>query len=122
MRILFLDDDPRRHAEFARLAAGHSIVHAWRVDEATALLDQGAFDLCCLDNDLETEGYEREGIEVARHIATGPRSRRPRRVLIHSWNETRAQQMYDVLSPLYGERSLSRIPFGEFTTVGDDAP
>ena len=122
MRILFLDDDPRRHAEFARLAHGHSIVHAWRVDEATALLDEARFDLCCLDNDLETESYEREGLEVARHIAAAPRSRRPGGVLIHSWNETRARQMYEVLSPLYGERSLSQIRFGEFTSVGDESP
>jgi len=120
MRILFLDDDPRRHAEFARLADGHSIVHAWRVDEATALLDEARFDLCCLDNDLETESYEREGLEVARHIAASPRSRRPGRVLIHSWNETRARQMYEVLSPLYGERSLTQIRFGKFTSVGDE--
>lgn len=120
MRILFLDDEPWRHAQFARLADGHSVVHAWRVDEATALLDETPFDLCCLDNDLATEGYLREGLEVARHIAATPRSRRPRSILIHSWNETRAQQMYEVLSPHYGERSLSRIRFGEFARVGDE--
>lgn len=117
MRILFLDDDPRRHDQFARIADGHSIVHAWRVDEAKALLDRSRFDLCCLDNDLETEGYEREGYEVALHIAAAPRSRRPTRVLIHSWNETRARDMYDVLSPHYGERHLTKIRFGEFTTL-----
>ena len=120
MRILFLDDDPRRHDEFARIADGHSIVHAWRVDEAKAQLDRTRFDLCCLDNDLETEGFEREGYEVARHIAATSKSRRPARVLIHSWNETRARDMYAVLSPFYGERSLTKIRFGEFTTVAEE--
>ena len=120
MRILFLDDEKWRHAEFDRLAAEHTIVHAWRVDETKRLLDRARFDLCCLDNDLATEAYRREGLEVARHIAATARSRRPRRVLIHSWNETRARQMYDVLSPLYGESSLTKIRFGEFTQVGDD--
>ena len=117
MRILFLDDDPRRHEEFARIADGHSIVHVWRVDEAKAYLDRMRFDLCCLDNDLATEAFGREGYEVAEYIAAAPRSRRPARVLIHSWNETRARDMYTVLSPFYGERSLTRIRFGEFETL-----
>ena len=120
MRILFLDDEPWRHAEFARMADGHSVVHAWRVDEATALLDGTAFDLCCLDNDLETEAFLREGLEVACHIARTPASRRPRRVLIHSRNEVRAEQMYEVLRPLYAGNALRRIPFGEFSSVGNE--
>jgi CheY-like chemotaxis protein len=54
MRILFLDDDPKRHAHVDKtLGEQHTIVHAWTVDEALGAMQDGtAYDHIYLDHDL----------------------------------------------------------------------
>jgi CheY-like chemotaxis protein len=119
LSILVLDDDPARHAEFARQGRGHRIDHVWFVDDAASRLLRHRYDLVCLDNDLETEGPLREGWEVAAFIASMPAERRPRAVLIHSWNRARARQMEDILRRHYQPGvSLLRAEFGSFRLVG----
>ena len=101
LAILVLDDDPRRHAEFARQGRGHRIDHVWFVDDAIRRLSRRVYDLVCLDNDLETEAHLREGREVAAFIAFDADRERPRAVLIHSWNRACAREMEDTLRGLY---------------------
>ncbi len=109
LAILVLDDDPRRHAEFARQGRGHRIDHVWFVDDAISRLRRRRYDLVCLDNDLETEGHLREGREVAAFIASMPAEMRPRAVLIHSWNRACAREMEDTCA---GSTNLASRWFG----------
>lgn len=119
LSVLVLDDDPSRHADFARQGRGHKIDHVWFVDDAISRLQQRRYDLVCLDNDLETEGFLREGCEVAALIAAMPAERRPRAVLIHSWNRARALEMERILRGSYEAGvSLIRAEFGEFRLIG----
>jgi hypothetical protein len=74
------------------------------------------YDLVCLDNDLATEAFGREGREVARDIAGLPGGARPRAVLVHSWNDRRAIEMEATLAPFYEPGvTLERAEFGKFT-------
>ena len=117
MKILVLDDDPQRHAAFATQAKGHDIDHVWLVDDAIEKVNRTRYDLVCLDNDLDTESYVREGYEVADHIALMAQAKRPASVLVHSWNSVRARQMMSALRPFYGPRSLIYSEFGEFALL-----
>lgn len=65
LSILFLDDDPFGHATFARDARGHRVDYCWFVDDAMERLLRGPYDLASLDHHFETEGFGREGREVA---------------------------------------------------------
>jgi hypothetical protein len=119
LSILFLDDDPRRHEAFARQARGHRVDHVWYVDDALRLLREKRYDVAMLDNDLETEALQREGVEVARFIAGMPANRRPGAVLIHSWNRRRALEMEALLAPVYQPGvSLLRAEFGSWRLRG----
>lgn len=115
LSILFFDDDPRRHAVFARLARGQWVDHCWFVDDAKERLRRRRYDLACLDHDLSTEDFARDGREVARHIVGLPPAGRPRSVLVHSWNPIRAVEMESALAPHYEPGvTLARVEFGWF--------
>jgi len=116
LSILFFDDDPRRHALFARLARGHRVDHSWFVDDALERLRRRRYDLACLDHDLATEDFARDGREVATAIAALRQARRPRAVVVHSWNPVRSVEMEATLAPLYEAGvTLVRVEFGMFT-------
>ncbi len=95
MRILFLDDDQERWELFRAHADDRYVsaeVHwARSVEEAFDLLKSEPFDLATLDHDLGHPRYN--GQDVARHIANMPEDRRPRTVIIHSWNPPGAMVM-----------------------------
>jgi len=55
MRVLFLDDDDRRHKEFKRAAVGAVIDHAFNAREAISLLRENAYDRVYLDHDLDDD-------------------------------------------------------------------
>lgn len=113
MRILFFDDDPRRHLGFASHARGHEVDHSWFVEDAVRRLARHRYDLVCLDYDLETEGFARTGLDVARFIRRLRASHRPAAVFIHSWNPQGADRMYELLEPVYRAGvSLLRGEFG----------
>lgn len=118
LSILFFDDDPRRHALFARLARGHFVDHSWFVDDAIRRLRSCRYDLACLDHDLSTEDFSRDGREVVREIVGLPLGVRPRAVLVHSWNPVRSVQMEWALAPVYESGvTLARVAFGMFAVA-----
>lgn len=108
MRILALDDMDERQSAFARWFADQELLQARDARTAIGALEMtGRFDLALLDHDLSDEHYRAAaerlpygkgtGMEVARYIAAMPEARRPRLVVVHSWNRTEAQKMVEVL-------------------------
>jgi len=113
MRILFLDDMLDRHQAFRRNRIGHDITHVETAPEAIAVLKRSEpFDIVQLDHDLAEEHYlkaseglseeRREGeaeylcgtgMDVVDFICTMPKEKRPKLVIIHSWN-LRWKEMY----------------------------
>jgi hypothetical protein len=110
MRILFLDDDDLRHEIFAEQAkaGGHESFHAHTVDEFAGLVDLHDFEQVWLDHDLNDFQYESKSADMygsneidgraAAHILNGllP-ERRPKKIVIHSWNDTGAARMEAIL-------------------------
>jgi CheY-like chemotaxis protein len=104
MKILFLDDDVTvRHALFKGHCGTHEVTYVTTVDEAINALDTSPrFDLIYLDHDLEDRVFVPPGPDtgywVARHITKMPKSKHPSEVIVHSWNESAALKMLDLLS------------------------
>lgn len=104
MRILFLDDDKERHRRFKMNRIGMNITQAWTCAEACALLSATVFDVAHLDHDLSDAAAsgqpgpnEKTGTHVAEYIAAMPEDRRPRAVVIHSFNNYGRRRMATIL-------------------------
>lgn len=105
LKVLFLDDDPERHAEFHEKHP--TAVHVRTVDEACKKLGAQRFDLVYLDRDLNDypevgvsvskSGRQQTGTEVAEFIIRQSPSRRPRLVIVHSRNPFYAPLMVEQL-------------------------
>jgi len=66
MKILFLDDSPRRHAVFKNRASDHDVTYVWTASEAIEALKTGGFDYVFLDHDLgEFKNGEELGFDEA---------------------------------------------------------
>ena len=112
MKILFLDDDNRRHEyfEYAMLSNSkeHEIVHVHSAKAAIdALINNERFDLVHLDHDLGN-GVGNNGYEVAVFISTMSGSTVPHKIVIHSSNPVGAERM---LSRLEDSTEVQIIPF-----------
>ena len=112
MRVLFLDDDSRRHDyfEYAMIsnAKEHEVVHVHNAKAAIeALISSERFDLVHLDHDLGN-GAGNNGYEVAVFISTMPDSTVPRKIVIHSSNQISAERM---LAQLETSTEAQIIPF-----------
>jgi hypothetical protein len=117
MRILFLDDDERRHEEFRKHAAGHYVLHVYTAAAAIKSLTlEPRFDVASLDHDLELLHYGKDadgygtGMEVAEFIRIMPRDLRPGLVVIHSWNPGGSQRMARALR--FSGAEILREEFG----------
>lgn len=108
MRVFILDDEKMRQRAFERRFKDHEIVRAWNFWEALPLLwSHAAFDLAFLDHDLasafarsrpdDAPGWEMTGADVATFMAALPVDKRPRRIVVHSWNRSGADRMVRVL-------------------------
>jgi CheY-like chemotaxis protein len=105
MRILFLDDDPERHALFNQALDMSMQEQVWAVyDVAGAIdaLEEGSpFDIAFLDHDLDGRIYVQEsegtGTEVAQHITTLEPADRPGLIVVHSFNPAGASRMLKIL-------------------------
>lgn len=105
IRILILDDDLGRHAQFRDRLNSHGIVgtHVETADECIKQLQKnGPWDVCFLDHDLGGQTFVHSGVgtgyEVASWIAANPK-KCPRNVIVHSFNPSGAQNMLHVLPP-----------------------
>lgn len=105
MRILFLDDNNDRHASYRRLSIGDNVDYAFSAKEAMRLLDkaQEPYDIASLDHDLDEwaqaghEPRELTGEHVAKHIVQMTPERRPKKIIVHSYNGPGAAKMVAVL-------------------------
>jgi CheY-like chemotaxis protein len=115
VRILILDDDLARHHVFADNLEGHEVIHCQTYDTCLqALMNEGPFDVVFLDHDLNDHASsigpsvsmygglrEYDGRDVAHFIAKElPRDLRPKKIVVHSWNDTDGDKMMDILAPL----------------------
>ena len=103
MRVLVLDDSELRHHCFDRDLRGLRIVHARTAPEAIEILRRSPrFDVAFLDYDLDLQENGVKpvgtGLDVADHIARDLDVRKiPRRIWIHSRNETGRSRMEAIL-------------------------
>jgi CheY-like chemotaxis protein len=118
MRILFLDDDELRHRLIAEQLIGHDATATRTVAETAKALEGAPFDLACLDHDLGglqmVDSEEEEtGHTVAKLIAAMPPERRPRQIIVHSFNSVGAGRMVQVLKAA-GYENVEWHPFGRW--------
>lgn len=104
IKILFLDDDLRRHRRFEEHynRPGIIIDYVETVEQAKNALKNNKYDIASLDHDLEmrvmVESGPGTGYEVAEYIADNWSSlKRPTGVICHSYNPEGAQNMYNKL-------------------------
>lgn len=105
MRILVVDDEPARHKIFLkRLSQGNNVTIVTNYHSAVRELNRtGRFDRVYLDYDLDeyTEtaveygqySKHRSGLDVAQYMASMPEAKKPREVIVHSLNASRAPIM-----------------------------
>ena len=100
LRVLFLDDDQKRHDFIADVYAKYEVKHVYTVTQAVDALKGDRFDVVCLDhdldlNDMETNygrDHEETGADVAEYIRLHlPREKYPDLVIVHSWNPSGAR-------------------------------
>ncbi len=112
-----MDDDEERHARFVRAHVGHVITQVRDVWQAKRALETAEpYDFACLDHDLGgqqmVESGNASGYAVAEYIAEMPAEKRPRRVIVHSFNPVGVQNMVRVLKD--AGVSTIKAPFGTF--------
>lgn len=110
---LIIDDQVERHEAIEMFLIGtYRVEHAWSYTDATGHLTSGSWDVVYLDHDLAdfeyATGYctgdfnavpqrEMTGLDVASFITHMRDDKRPRRVVIHSWNPVGAAAMTRML-------------------------
>lgn len=104
MKIFFLDDDAQRHARFKMDRIGMDITTAWNYADACAALAKTKFDVAYLDHDLSEMAAagmpakdEKTGTHVAEFIASLPAEKRPKFVVLHSFNDAGRRRMGAIL-------------------------
>jgi CheY-like chemotaxis protein len=130
--ILFLDDDPDRHAyvddiekelltprppRVRRRKLDYRLDHAWSAEEAMNLLDRRRYDVAFLDYDLDAFVPEApNGMTVVEYIVALPTKLQPRRVIVHSLNQGNAPGR--MMQRLDGRvRQSLRAPFASDSMV-----
>ena len=114
MKMLFLDDDPnRRKKAIMYYSLRYEIYAVETAEEAIQVLDAiFPFDVVSLDHDLGGQVYcpsdDNSGYAVAKHIATMSEDKRPKIVIVHSFNPVGADNMLAVLD---GKVVTRRKPF-----------
>lgn len=104
MKILFLDDDKDRHRKFKMNRIGMDITAVWTYADACVALTKTIFDEAYLDHDLSEMAAagmpapgEKTGTHVAEFIASLPEEKRPKRIIIHSFNDDGRRRMARIL-------------------------
>ena len=103
MRILFLDDDDRRHKEFKRNSIGNLVDHAHNAAEAICLLRKKTYDRVYLDYDLTSDPMEmsmddyESGCIVVKWVVENLQPSQRTGFVIHSLNDTGSIEMLATL-------------------------
>lgn len=104
MKIFFLDDDKDRHRKFKMNRIGMDITAVWTYADACAALEKTVFDVAHLDHDLSEMAAagkpapdEKTGTHVAEFIVSLPPERRPRLIVIHTFNREGRRRMGKIL-------------------------
>ena len=100
MNILFLDDNPNRHAAFRNRFPVATHVHT--VDDCWRAILTEAYDAVFLDHDLGGEAYVDSsradcGMEIVRRVCNIRTSLGVSLWVVHSHNEVAAKEMEDLL-------------------------
>ena len=103
-KVLFLDDNEERHKRFCMNRIGVNIAQARTYSEACTYLAAEVYDVAYLDHDLselaavgQPAAGEKTGTDVANFIASLPKARRPRFVVVHSFNTSGRERMLAIL-------------------------
>lgn len=103
MRILFLDDDEKRHRTFAQDNIGEDVTQVRTIQSCIdAIKNNPKYDLISLDHDLNGQHYveqaEGTGTEVALWMAANiTPEKMPDRVWLHSYYLDGAKRMRNIL-------------------------
>jgi hypothetical protein len=104
MKIFFLDDDNERHRRFKMNRIGMDITAVFTYADACAALSKTVFDEAWLDHDLSEMAAagrpgkdEKTGTHVAEFIAAMPVEKRPKFVIVHSFNDYGRRRMAAIL-------------------------
>jgi hypothetical protein len=103
-KIFFLDDDAERHKRFKMNRIGTDITAVWNYADACAALEKTVFDIAYLDHDLSEMAAagrpasdEKTGTHVAEFIAALPADKRPKFIVLHSFNFDGRKRMHSIL-------------------------
>ena len=101
MKVFFLDDDNIRLNAAKVKFANHELHLAKNANEAIRILDkESPFDLVHLDHDLGgvyLPSDEKSGYAVAMHIVHMPAKKKPKTVIVHSYNPNGSRLMIQAL-------------------------
>lgn len=119
MKILFLDDDKLRHAKFIRAHIGKDVTYVWTAEEAIKALKNNVFDEVSLDHDLggvssqltEPAAGEGSGYDVALFIAKMSPEKRPKLVILHSFNPAGVLRMGQAIRNCEPQVRVYKVPF-----------
>lgn len=103
-RILIVDNDLFRVQFFQEIFKNNTIDIASSYDKAVALLNNGEYDLVCLDYDL---GLDKKGTKVAEYMLSNDLKRQSK-VIVQSMNKEGSQQISTLLAGVY---DLEVCPF-----------
>ena len=100
MNVLVLDDSLERLKTFKTNLIGHSVTTVETAKDAINELVQNDYNIVFLDHDLGGQAFVKSGdgtgFEVAEWLSNHP-DRKPKQIVIHSFNPTGAQNMKNVL-------------------------
>lgn len=123
-RILFLDDDKKRHDAFAQVSIGYVVDHVWTAPEAIEKLKDlnNEYGLVALDHDLggmqfvDSQHPDGTGYTVAAWIEANEAEyqldKRIEQIIIHSYNPAGAAAMQKALDNT--KIPTERYPFGSW--------
>ena len=96
-KILVVDNDLFRVQFFQEIFKNNNVDIASSYDKAVTLLNNGEYDLICLDYDL---GLDKKGTKVAEYMLAGDFSRQTK-VMVQSMNKEGSQQISTLLAGIY---------------------
>ena len=105
VRILVLEDDPNRIADFISNYVDFDLTIAHNVNQANNIVKNNpTFDVMFLDHDIE--GDDKSGYDFARNMTLNLHDKMPETIIIHSLNPVGAQN----ISEAFIKKAI-KVPF-----------